>query len=340
MSRTDWTADSLFATLKHVTLGGSICLYTPEICAQLAPLINAINTFKKEKNAIILAHSYVVPEIAQCVADFVGDSYGLSVKAKETQADTIVFAAVKFMAETAKLLNPTKTVLVPSALNGCSLADSITAADVQLLKQRYPNHVFMCYINTTAEVKALCDICVTSSNVYTIAERIEADAIYFLPDRLMAQNLIKELEKRGCTKTVDYWDGRCYVHDEYSPEMIDYIRSKHTDIDILAHPECAPDVVEKTDFTGSTSEMISHVKSSQKSSFFMLTECGLTSRLQTELADKQFVGTCTMCKYMKSNSLKTILNTLENPAPSQVITLDPNTQKDALRCIEAMFKLA
>ena len=335
-----WTKESMFTTLKNVTLGSSICLYTPEICEQLSPIANDINKLKKEKNAIILAHSYVAPEIIHCVADFVGDSYELSKKAKSTNADTIIFAAVKFMAETAKLLSPQKEVLIPSSFNGCSLADSITANDIRKLKQQYPHYTFMCYINTSVSVKAECDICVTSSNVYNIAEKIPSDYIYFLPDKLMGQNLQRELARRNVKKTVKYWEGTCYVHEEYDPDMIDFIRLKHPDIKVVSHPECKPDVVDKTDFVGSTSQMINYVKESKNSTFFLLTECGLTSRLQTEISNKTFKGTCTMCKYMKANSLETILSTLKNPAEKNKINLHKTIQKKALNCINNMFKYA
>ena len=185
------TTEHIYQTLKEIKVGGSTCLFTEEKCKQIEPVVNRILQLKKEKNAIILAHSYVSPEILALVADHVGDSYELSKKAKETSADTIVFAAVKFMAETAKILNPEKEVLVPSEFNGCSLADSISGAQVRDLRQTFPEHTFICYINTTAEVKAECDICVTSSNVYNIVEKVPSDKIYFLPDKLMGRNVIE-----------------------------------------------------------------------------------------------------------------------------------------------------
>lgn len=331
------TGNDLFSLLEHVKLGGNTCLYTLEKCQTLAPLINEINRLKKEKNAIILAHSYVAPEIIVGVADFVGDSYELSKNAKQTDANTIVFAAVKFMAETAKLLNPTKQVLIPSQNNGCTLADSITGTQVVALRQKYPEYTFVCYINTSADVKAACDVCVTSSNVYTIVEALNTDKIYFLPDRLMGENLINEMIARGIKKTIKLWDGTCYVHEDYNPDMIDYIRLTHPDVKILSHPECSQEVLKKSDFVGSTSQLVRHVKSSNAPSFFMLTECGLTSRLQTEEPTKNFVGTCTMCRYMKSNQLTDILRVLTSPDPQDIITLEPGIQTSALNCINQMF---
>jgi quinolinate synthase len=205
------TPEALFKALEHVKLGGTTCLFTHEKCEELSPLINQIQTLKKEKNAIILAHSYVSPEILCGVADFVGDSYELSKKAKESSADTIVFTAVRFMAETAKLLSPDKTVLIPGRDSGCSLADSISGEDVRRLRLEYPNYTFVCYINTTAEVKAECDICVTSSNVYKIIESLPNPNIYFLPDKLMAKNVINFLQAKGVEKNILYWSGTCYV---------------------------------------------------------------------------------------------------------------------------------
>lgn len=335
-----WTTDTLFEELKNIKLSGNICLYTREKCAELVPFINSINQLKKEKNAVILAHSYVSPDILHTVADYVGDSYELSKKAKETDASLIIFAAVLFMAETAKLLNPSKTVVIPSKLNGCSLADSISGEDVRQLRKQYPDYTFMCYINTRVDIKAECDICVTSSNVYSIAEKYPSDKIYFLPDKLMGQNLVNELKKRGVEKDIKYWDGTCYVHEEYEPEMIDYIKLEFPNTKVVSHPECSEHIVAKSDFVGSTSQMINYVKESDAPSFFMLTECGLTSRLQLDDPSKTFVGSCTMCKYMKSNSLEQIEKALRNPDDEDIISISDEIRIRALKSIEAMFYYA
>lgn len=337
---TTWTADALFETLKDVKLGGTTCLYPLEKCEELAPKINRVNALKKEKNAIILAHSYVSPEIIRGVSDFVGDSYELSKLAKEASADTIVFTAVKFMAETAKLLNPNKEVLIPSKINGCSLADSITGEQVKALREQYPDYTFVCYINTTADVKAECDVCVTSSNVYHIIESIENDKIYFLPDRLMGKNVINYLSKRGINKDIKLWDGTCYVHEEYDPEMIEYIRSQHEGVKVLTHPECDESVLKNSDFVGSTSQMVNFVKDTEAPSYFMLTECGLTARMQAEDPEKRFVGSCTMCKYMKSNTLDDIERVLTQPDEDDIVNIDSDTTARAVKCIEAMFHYA
>ena len=244
------------------------------------------------------------------------------------------------MAETAKLLNPEKRVLMPSKFNGCSLADSITGEDVKKLRKKYPDYTFVCYINTTVDVKAECDVCVTSSNVYNIVERLENDKIYFLPDRLMGENLINELNRRGVKKTILHSEGTCYVHEEYTPQMINNIRRKYKGVGILAHPECDQSIIEKADYVGSTSQMVNYVKDNKAPYYFLLTECGLTGRLQTEVPDKTFVGTCTMCKYMKSNSLDNIIRVLEKPDEEDIISIDPMQAERAIRCIDQMFALA
>ena len=331
------TSDELFDALKHVTIGGNVCVYTKERCEEMLPLIQDIHRLKEEKNAVILAHSYVNPELLVAVADYKGDSYELSKRAQETDAQTIVFSAVKFMAETAKIVNPNKQVLIPSKVNGCSLADSITGQDVRNLKAAHPDFTFICYINTTADVKAECDICVTSSNVYDIVENCPNDKIYFLPDQLMGKNIVNEMAARGVKKTILYTDGRCYVHEEYNPEMIDFVRLKHPDAKIVCHPECDEVILERSDYVGSTSQMVSYVANSDANSFFLLTECGLSSRLQMEHPDKTFLGTCTMCRYMKSNTLEQIKRVLESPEAEDEVQLNDEVRVRAQRCIDAMF---
>ena len=334
------TAEKLYEKLKAIHVGNPICQFTKENCELLLPAIERIEKLKHEKNAIILAHNYVAPQIFYGVADYTGDSYGLSKKAKESDADVIVFAAVRFMAETAKILNPKKLVLDPNPNGGCSLADGITNTDVINLRQQFPDHTFVCYINTTASVKAECDVCVTSSNVYKIIEKIPNDKIYFLPDKLMGENVIQNLKKKGVKKNIELWEGTCYVHEEYQPENIDQVRKNFNGIEVLVHPECSSAVVNKADYIGSTSQMLNHVRKSDRDSFFLLTECGLTGVLQSEFPQKTFAGGCTMCKYMKSNSLEDILDVLENPSPKNIIKIDLDTQKRALQCVNRMFEYA
>ncbi|GJL78529.1 MAG: quinolinate synthase A [Nitrospinaceae bacterium] len=332
------TAEGLYEKLKDIHVGNPICRFTQENCRLLLPIIRRIEELKRKKNAIILAHNYVAPQILFGVADHTGDSYGLSKVARGSTAEVIVFSAVRFMAETAKILNPEKTVLDPNPNGGCSLADGITEADVKRLRQEYPDHTFVCYINTTARVKAECDVCVTSSNVYSIIERIENDKIYFLPDRLMGENVKKFLQRKGIEKNIEVYDGTCYVHEEYEPASVDQVRRNFPETEILVHPECRPSVVDKADFVGSTTGMLDHVRKSQGDSFFLLTECGLTGILESEFPEKKFVGSCTTCRYMKSNSLEDILKVLENPGPEHTIELSPDVQQKALRCVERMFE--
>ena len=331
------TAKQLYNKLKDIRVGSPYCQFTEQSCEKLLPTIQRIEELKRKKNAIILVHNYVAPQILYSVADHTGDSYGLAKKARESDADIIVFAAVRFMAETAKILNPDKIVLDPNPNGGCTLADGITAQDVKSLRAKFPQHTFVCYINTTAEVKALCDTCVTSSSVYTIMERIDNDKIYFLPDRLMGENVKKYLKENGVEKDVELYNGTCYVHEEYQPENVDQVRKNFPGVEILVHPECRPGVVDKANYVGSTSGMLNHVRQSARESFFLLTECGLTGILESEFPDKQFVGTCTTCRYMKANSLGNILNVLENPTSSNIIELDSEVQQSALHCVENMF---
>jgi quinolinate synthase len=328
-------AEELFQKLKNVDTG--VCSYTLERCAQWAPVVQRIQELKKQKNAIVLAHTYVNPEIIYGVADHVGDSYYLSDVARKSKAEVIIFVAVKFMAETAKILNPQKRVFQTSSNGGCSLADSITGEEVADLKQKYPEHTFICYINTTAAVKAQCDICVTSSNVYDIVENLKNDKIYFLPDRLMAQNIQAHLDSVGVKKEVLFSSGSCYVHETYDPEMIDYLRIKHPGVSVAVHPECAPAVASKADFVGSTSGIYNHVKNTQASSYVLVTECGLSSRMRVEYPDKKIVGSCTFCRYMQSNSLESIEKTLQELDPAMEIILAEDEMLRARSCIENMF---
>ncbi len=334
------TAKSLYEKLKNVRVVNPICEFTEERCESLMPTIQRIEDLKKERNAIVLAHNYVAPEILYGVADYTGDSYGLAKAALKSDAEVIVFAAVDFMSQTAKILNPEKEVLNPNTNGGCSLAESVQAGDVVRLRQKYPDYTFVCYINTTAEVKAECDVCVTSSNVYKIIENIENDNIYFLPDRLMGENVKSYLDEKGIKKNLKVYDGVCYVHEEYQPESIDLIRTSHPGTEVLVHPECSPSVVQKADFIGSTSMMLNRVAESNAEKFFLLTECGLTDVLRAEHPEKVFVGSCILCRYMKSNSLNDVLRVLESPRSQDTVEIPSETIDRAKRCIDQMFHYA
>lgn len=311
-----------------------------ETCREIAPLTLEINQLKKEKNAIVLAHSYVEPEVVYGVGDFKGDSYFLAAQAKQSNADVILFAGVVFMAETAKILSPDALVVVPDRDSGCSLADSITGADVRNMKALYPDSAVVCYINSTAEVKAESDVCVTSGNVYDIIAKLPQKRILFVPDRLMADNVRKELSSRGVDKEIISSDGTCIVHEEFTTEQIAEARRTFPGLKIVAHPECTQEVADKVDFLGSTGEMMKYVKNTEAPYFLMLTECGLVSRLAIEDPEKNFIGGCRLCPYMKMNTLVKIRDALKAPKPHQVITLDEDLSKRAARCIERMFELA
>ncbi len=337
MLKTQITPQQLYDKLKNIKLGSTVCQFSLKKCEELTPIINEINELKEEKNAVILAHSYITPEIVYGVADFIGDSYKLSKDALTTTAQTIVFEAVRFMGETAKILNPEKEVLIPAPLDGCTLADSIHAKQVMDLRKQYPEHTFICYINTTAEVKAECDVCVTSANVYDIAQNVPNDKIYFLPDKFMGQNLRNEMKRRGVAKDIQFYSGTCYVHEEYGIEDIHKVRLEYPNAKIVSHPECNSIVVQNSDYVGSTEQMLKYMRETESKEFLMLTECGLSSRLQVEFPEKKLVGSCTMCKYMKSNSLQDVLRVLKNPTPRDRVVFDEQIRLRALKTIEAMF---
>jgi len=331
-------AAELYNKLRSVQNGTVLCQYSMENCEKLVNLINEINELKKEKNAAILAHSYVAPEITFGVADYSGDSYQLSKNAMETNAQTIIFAAVEFMGETAKILNPGKRVLIPGANPGCSLANSITGEQVKKLREQYKDHTFICYINTTAEVKAACDVCVTSSNVVKIASSVPNNKIVFLPDKLMGENLKNELEKMGIKKELVLHTGTCYVHEQYDSDLVEYFRIQNQGLRVVCHPECHPGVAMLSDFVGSTGQMLDYIRNSpEEAPILLLTECGLNARLQSELPNRRFIGSCNLCKYMKSNSLENILQTLKEPSKAKEIKLNATVLESAKRCIENMF---
>ncbi|MGH7995340.1 MAG: quinolinate synthase NadA [Opitutaceae bacterium] len=333
-------AERLFRALLAVDCDPGRPPWTLERCREIAPLTLEIDRLKREKGAIVLAHSYVEPEIVYGVADFRGDSYFLSLKAREARAPMIVFAGVVFMAETAKILSPEATVVVPDRGSGCSLADSMTGAELRRLKALYPDAAVVCYINSTAEVKAESDVCVTSSNVYDIVCRLPERRILFVPDRLMAQNIRTELARRGVDKELVSSDGTCLVHDAFDVERIAAARAQFPGIRVVSHPECPPEVAAASDFVGSTGAMMTYVKSEPAPYFLMLTECGLVSRLQVEAPEKRMVGGCRLCPYMKRNSLKKLRDALAAPRPEQIVRLDEGLRARAARSIERMFELA
>ncbi|HVU18714.1 MAG TPA: quinolinate synthase NadA [Candidatus Didemnitutus sp.] len=308
-------------------------------CIRLAPLTLEINRLKKEKNAIILAHSYVEPEIVYGISDFRGDSYYLSRVARDARAQTIVFAGVVFMAETAKILSPDAIVIVPDRASGCSLADSLSGEELRRLKSLHPDAAVVCYVNSTAEVKAESDVCVTSGNAADIVAALPERQILFVPDRLMSDNLRLELRRRGIDKEIISSDGTCVVHDHFDANEIARVRVQFPGVKVVAHPECPTDVAAAADFVGNTESMMRYVRTTVAPYFLMLTECGLVARVQVEDPEKRLVGGCRLCPYMKLNSLEKVRDALAHPRPDQIITLDESVRRRAARSLERMFEL-
>ncbi len=293
-----------------------------------AELAFEINRLKAERGAIILGHNYMEPALYHSVTDIVGDSLELSRAAAETQGDPIVFCGVRFMAETAKILSPEKTVLIPAEKAGCSLAESITAADVRSLKEKYPGIPVVTYVNTYADVKAETDVCCTSGNAAKVVESLESEQIIFLPDEYLAKNVARETGKTiifpskiphgAGTSEVDNlqyeligWHGKCEVHDQFTVDDIAMVRKQFPDVVVLAHPECQPDVVEASDFSGSTSKMIDYVREVNAPRYLLLTECSMGDNIIAENPDKEMVRLCSVrCPHMNEITLEDTLEAL------------------------------
>ena len=280
-----------------------------------------------------------MPELVYGVADFSGDSYALSRKAEEVSAGTIIFAGVWFMAETAKILNPSKRVIIPAGRAGCTLADGITEEEVRALKAAHPGVPVLCYVNSTAGVKAESDICVTSGNVFDIAAKLPQNELIFVPDLLMAQNLETELKRRGTAKKIIASGASCCVHDKYTPDDVASLRSKYPGIKVLAHPECRPDVCAAADYVGSTKGMQDYVAASPDKLFGLLTEFGLVNRLEAEYKDKTFIWPFGVCAYMKKNTLINTLQALQEPRPEQTVELSADVISRARKSLQNMFEM-
>ena len=270
-----------------------------------APLVHEINKLKKEKNIAILTHNYQTPEIFHCVSDIVGDSLKLAYEARDVEADTIIVCGVHFMAETAKILSPEKNVLIPDNRAGCSLSESITAADILLLKQKYPGVPVVTYVNTSAEVKAETDVCCTSGNAKHVVESLGTDTVIFLPDEFLAQNIAAQTDVK-----IISWKGRCEVHERFTAAEIMSYKEQHKDIVVLAHPECSPDVVAVSDYTGSTAGMSNYVKDNQPERVIMVTECSMSDNVAIENPNVNFIRPCNLCAHMKRISLKKIYDAI------------------------------
>ena len=294
-----------------------------------APLIDKINKLKKEKNAVILAHNYQTPEIYHGVADIAADSLALAIEAAKTKADIIVLCGVHFMAETAKLLSPNKKVLIPDLKAGCSLASSITGEDVKLLRQKYPGVPVVTYVNTSADVKAESDICCTSANAVKAVESLGTEKVIFLPDQYMAKYVASKTKVK-----IISWKGTCIVHEKFTGKEIKDIKKQNPEIFILSHPECPPDVISASDFTGSTTGMSNYVKENQPKKVMLVTECSMSDNVQVENPNVQFIRPCNLCPYMKTITLPKILECLQNE--SNEILIPENIITRARRAVERM----
>jgi quinolinate synthase len=316
--------EALYARVKHVV--------TPMEWVQYAPLIKEINELKTQRNAVILAHNYMTPEIFHCVGDFRGDSLQLAREAARVKADVIVQAGVHFMAETSKLMNTEKTVLIPDLEAGCSLASSITGADVRMLREAYPGVPIVTYVNTSADVKAESDICCTSSNAVKVVESLGVPRVLLIPDEYLA--------KYVATKTkveIIAWKGHCEVHERFTPEELQAYRDADPGTKIIAHPECPPNVIAIADFTGSTAAMIDYVKDKRPRKVVLVTECSMSSNVAAEVPDVEFVRPCNLCPHMKRISLEKIRDSLLYM--QHEVTVDPAIAAKARRAVERMVNL-
>ncbi len=295
-----------------------------------APLVHEINRLKRERNAVILAHNYQTPEIFHGVADIVGDSLALAAKATQTDADVIVLAGVHFMAETAKLLNPAKTVLIPDTGAGCSLAESITAADVRLLRERYPGVPVVAYVNTSADVKAEVDICCTSGNAVEVVESLGAPRVIMLPDEYLAKYVATQTSVE-----IVAWKGHCEVHERFTGDEIRDFRGRFDDLVVIAHPECPPDVLEAADFVGSTARMVDFVADRRPPRVLMVTECSMSDNVAAASPETEFVRPCNLCPHMKKITLANILDSLRTLEPR--VTIAPEVTDRARRSVERML---
>jgi quinolinate synthase len=300
--------------------------------AAFADDVDAILDLKRRRNAVVLAHNYQTPEIFHGVADIVGDSLLLAREATKVDADIIVLAGVHFMAETAKLLNPEKTVLIPDLAAGCSLAESITAQDVRLMRQRYPGVPIVTYVNTSAAVKAESDICCTSGNALAVVESLGVDHVIMLPDEFLAQNIAAQTKVK-----ITAWKGHCEVHELFNAADVRQLRENHPGVTILAHPECPPEVVAEADFSGSTAAMSGFVGKERPARVVLLTECSMSDNVAVLHPDVEFIRPCNLCPHMKRITLKNIRHALETNAHE--VTIDPAIADRARLAVERMLAL-
>jgi quinolinate synthase len=310
--------------------------YSIEHWQTLAPYIVEINRLKREKNAVILAHNYMTSDIFHGVGDIIGDSLKLAQEAAKTTADIIVQCGVHFMAETSKILCPDKKVIIPDLKAGCSLAESITGADIRKLKAQYPGVPVVSYVNTTADVKAETDVCCTSSNAVKIINALGAeghDTVIMTPDKFLAQNVAAQTKVK-----IIIWDGTCMVHERFSAADVKALRQQHGEVVVIAHPECPPEVVAESDFSGSTADMDSYIKTKQPKKAILMTECSMSDNIAAANPAVEMVGTCQMCPHMKRITLPKILHALQTETPEVIV--DPEISKRARLPIERMLQLS
>jgi len=348
------SVEATYQALRHKLEG-----IVPELeIAYKAELAFRINKLKVERGAVILGHNYMEPALYHSVCDYTGDSLELSRVAATTEADPIVFCGVRFMAETAKILNPDRTVLLPARRAGCSLAESITAEDVRELRRRYPGVPIVAYVNTYAEVKAEVDICCTSSNAQKVVESLNSDLVIFLPDEYLAANVARDTGKRivfptlkpvsqarrgaagenGMTYEMIGWHGRCEVHEKFTVEDIRAVREQFPDVVVLAHPECSPEVVEASDFSGSTAAMIAYVKNVHAPRYLLLTECSMGDNIAAEAPEKEMLRLCSVrCPHMNEITLEEVLASLRENR--YVIEVPEDVRLRARRSIDRMLEI-
>lgn len=342
------TTEGMYTQMKPL-LAQTMPDFEIRIKAELAAKINVL---KRERNAVILGHNYMEPALFHTIPDYAGDSLELSRKAAQTDKDVIVFCGVRFMAETAKILNPTKKVLLPSLNAGCSLAASITAADVRELKRQFPGVPVVTYINTYADVKAESDICCTSSNAVAVVESLQSERVIFIPDEYLAANVARETGRHIIYPTrdplkrfdteLDYqmigWPGRCEVHEKFTVDDIKNVRKQFPHVVILAHPECSPAVVEASDFSGSTNAMIKYVERTKAPHYLLLTECSMGDNIAAANPDKDMVRLCNVrCPHMNEITLEDTLESLQKD--QYVIEIDEDIRRRALRSVERMLAI-
>jgi quinolinate synthase len=307
--------------------------YTEAHWRTLAPYVHEINRIKKEKNAIVLAHNYMTPDIFYGVADIVGDSLALARKASKTDAQIICQATVLFMAETSKILCPDKTILQPDMAAGCSLADAITAQDVRVMREKHPGLPVVAYVNTSAEVKAEVDVCCTSSNAIQIVNAMNTDEVVMLPDMYLAQYAA---EHTG--KTIHSWKGSCIVHERFTADELKKFRSQHDGLTVIAHPECPPDVLHESDFAGSTAQMVDYVAQHKPKRVLLVTECSMSDNVAAEHPDVELIRPCQLCPHMKRITLPKILRSLQSM--THEVHVDPEIAKRARKPIDRMLELS